>query len=85
MRTLIEASMKDRQILEANQREAIRELQNLVTKQYKAAIEEYDRKISVHAQNHSLNYEILQKEFNVQRERLIKIIEEKSQVENELN
>lgn len=74
MRTLIEASMSDRQIMEASQREAIRELPTLVTKQYKAAIEEYDRKISLHAQNHNVKHELLQKEFNIQRERLIKII-----------
>jgi len=44
--------MKDRQILEANQREAIRELPTLVTKQYKAAIEEYERKINLQNQSH---------------------------------
>ena len=49
---MIEASMKDRQILEANQREAIRELPTLVTKQYKAAIEEYERKINLQNQSH---------------------------------
>lgn len=49
MRTMIEASMKDRQILEASQREAIKELPTLVTRQYKSAIEEYERKLTYQA------------------------------------
>jgi len=85
MRTMIEASMKDRQMLEATQREAIRELPTLVTKQYKSAIEEYERKNTLQAHSHAIKYDVLQKEFNVQRERLIKIIEEKSNLEHEVS
>ena len=51
---MIEASMKDRQMLEASRREAIRELPTLVTKQYKSAIEEYERKLTMQTQSHAI-------------------------------
>ena len=46
MRTLIEAAVRDRQIIEYGQRDQIQELPELMKKQYKSFIEDYGRKMT---------------------------------------
>ena len=46
MRTLIEAAVRDRQIIEYGQRETMSQLPDLMNKQYKTLIEEYGRKMT---------------------------------------
>lgn len=46
MRTLIEAAVRDRQIIEYGQRETMSQLPDLMNQQYKSLIEEYGRKMT---------------------------------------
>lgn len=46
MRTLIEAAVRDRQIIEHGQRETMLKLPDLMNQQYKTLVEEYGRKMT---------------------------------------
>lgn len=81
MRTLIEAAVRDRQIIEFGQRETMQKLPDLMNQQYKHLIEEYGRKMSKEQATAQHQLSVNKKELDSQRERVIKLIEEKSKLE----
>ena len=58
MRQLIEATLKDRHQIELNQREAVQEVPQQLTKQYQAVIEEYGKKIEVERVEKIMDFEL---------------------------
>ena len=85
MRQLMEATLKDRQQIELNQREAIKDIPQQISKQYQAVIDEYGKKVEQEKTEHAVQVSDLQMECDSQRKRIIQMIEEKAQIENELN
>ena len=81
MRTLIEAAVRDRQIIEYGQRETMQQLPDLMNKQYKSLIEEYGRKMTKEQASSHHQLSICKKDLETQRGRVIKLIEEKSATE----
>ena len=85
MRTLIEAAVRDRQIIEYGQRETMQQLPDLMNEQYKTLIEEYGRKMTKEQASTHHQLTVCKKELEKQRDRVIRLIEEKSTLEQELN
>jgi len=86
MRTLIEAAVRDRQLIEYGQRDTVQLVPDLMmSQQYKTLIEEYGRKMSKESDSTHQQLSLSKKELDVQRERVIRLIQEKSTLESELN
>ena len=85
MRTLIEAAVKDRQMIEYGQRETMQRLPDLMNQQYKAMIEDYSKKMSKEQASTHNQLTVCKKELDTQRDRIIRLIEEKSALEHEVN
>lgn len=85
MRTLIEAAVKDRQVIEFKQRDQILKVPDMVSQQCTKLMQDYSQKILKEQKESREKVSELRKDLEAQRIRAVKLIEEKAKLENEVN
>ncbi len=80
----MDLTVKERQTLESTQRDTIQNMPSLITRQYQNAMQELGSRLNLKDENHTEEIYSLRQDLDVARKRIVDLIKEKTNLENEM-